>query len=50
VAVGIYQWVINKYYWGPKGNPESRGQIAEVKRKDSEETTQNEAPGNSEAQ
>jgi hypothetical protein len=24
VAIGAYQLLINKYYWGPKGPPEKR--------------------------
>jgi hypothetical protein len=26
VAIGAYQLLINKYYWGPKGPPEKRNQ------------------------
>jgi hypothetical protein len=23
-AIGVYQYVIHKYYWGPKGPPQKR--------------------------
>jgi hypothetical protein len=23
-AIGAYQYIIHKYYWGPKGRPEDR--------------------------
>jgi hypothetical protein len=25
-AIGVYQYVIQKYYWGPKGPPQKRDQ------------------------
>lgn len=25
-AIGVYQYIINKYYWGPKGPPKDRQQ------------------------
>ena len=35
VAIGAYQLVINKYYWGPKGRPSDSSKKARDLSKDS---------------
>ena len=35
IAIGAYQLVIQKYYWGPGGGGAARGPSAEKKRGDS---------------
>jgi hypothetical protein len=33
VVIGLYQLIIQKHYWGPKGPPQEDKRMAEAKRK-----------------